>query len=144
MEIKLVHTPDTPIVSVREHIAIENFGALIGKAFALLQKTGATCVGSPITIYHSPQIHLEGTDLEVGFPVRPADNFTRILKGCLCASGLHKGAYSRLPQTYKQICEWVRQNGYAISGAFFEIYLNDPRELPPQELITGICIPIRK
>jgi effector-binding domain-containing protein len=144
MVIKLIETTDTPIISVRKDIAIQNFVVLIGKAFDLLQKYGATCVGSPLSIYHSPVVNLKKTDLEIGFPVRPADNYTRILKGCACASGLHRGDYSSLFQTYKQIAEWIEHQGYTISGPPFEVYLNDPRELPANELLTEVYFPINK
>lgn len=143
MDILLVHTVDTYIVSVREHIAIRNFGTLIGKAFDKLLKTGATCVGPPLTVYHSPVSNPEDTDLEVGFPVRPEDKYTRILVGCVCASGLHSGDYALLYKAHKQIAGWIRLKGYTISGPPFEVYLNDPREVPVEELLTQVYFPVK-
>jgi AraC family transcriptional regulator len=30
-----------------------------------------------------------------------------------------------------------------ITGPIREIYLNDPDEVPPEEILTQICIPVR-
>lgn len=144
MQIILVHTADTPIISVRETIAIQNFPVLIDKAFGRVMKAGAKCVGMPLTVYHSPVFDPDKADLEVGFPVRPQDNYTRVLKGHFCASGLHRGDYSRLHETYEQIGGWVRNEGYTVCAPLFEVYLNDARKLPAGELLTQVYFPIEE
>jgi Transcriptional regulator, effector-binding domain/component len=144
MEIMIVDTEDTPIVSVRESIAIQNFGALIGKAFDRLMGTGSTCVGSPITVYHSPVVNPDNTDLEVGFPVSPEGKYTRILQGCTCAFTIHRGDYSRLHETHSKIAGWIMSQGYKRSGPPFEVYMNDVRIVQTEELLTEVYFPIEK
>lgn len=144
LEIKLIETIDTPIVSVRETTAISNFDVLMGKAYDLLEKSGATCMGPPLAIYHSPDFDPEKTDLEIGFPVKPAGDHTAVLKGCTCASAVHKGDYSRLHETYMQIAEWIERQGYTIADPPYEVYLNDPHEVPAEELRTEVYFPINK
>ena len=40
--------------------------------------------------------------------------------------------------------EWLRKSGRDVRDApVLEIYLNDPRELPPTELLTEICLPLK-
>lgn len=145
MEIKVIETIDTPIVSVREVTAVRNFDKLMAKAYDLLQKSGATCMGPPMAIYHSTEdFDPEETDLEVGFPVSPAGDHTNMVNGGTCASGVHKGDYSRLHETCGQIAEWIEKQGYTISGPPYEVYLDDPREVPAEELRTEVYFPIKK
>ncbi|MDL2306011.1 GyrI-like domain-containing protein [Bacteroides sp. OttesenSCG-928-D19] len=56
----------------------------------------------------------------------------------------HTGSYSQLPQLYKTIYEqWFPYSRYVQKHPLsFEIYLNTPDEVPVEELITEIYIPI--
>lgn len=55
----------------------------------------------------------------------------------------HTGPYENLEQTYDWIFgEWLPQSGETITAASFEDYINDPREVPPEQLITDIYVPI--
>ena len=144
MDIKLVETIDTNIVSIRENIAIRDFGKQCDKLQKLMEQTGAVCAGGLIAIYHSPEFDPEDTDLELGFPVTAASDHTRTLKGCTCAAAVHKGEYSKLPETYTRLGAWIDSNGYSIAAPPYEIYLNDPGEVPPEQLLTEIYFPVKK
>ncbi len=80
LEVKLVETIDTNIVSVRENIALRDFDMLLYKAKKLMKQTGAVRNGEPLAIYHSPDFNPRKTDVEVGFPVSTASDHTRTLK----------------------------------------------------------------
>jgi effector-binding domain-containing protein len=144
IEIKLVKTKDTSIVSVREKTAISNIDELIAKAYNLLNKTGARCLGAPYAIYHSPFFDPGQTDVEIGFPVSPSSNYTRVLAGCTCAMGLHKGDFSNMQEAFLQVIEWIECHGYTISGMPFERYLNNPHEVPPEKLLAEVYFPIEE
>lgn len=144
MDIKLVETMDTNIVSVRENIAIRDFDKLFAKLINLMEQTGAACAGGLLAIYHSPEFDPEETDLELGFPVTAASDHTRTLKGETCAAAVHKGEYSKLHETYSRLGAWVDSRGYSIFAPPYEIYLNDPREVPPDQLLTEVYFPIKK
>lgn len=144
MDIKLVETIDTNIVSVRENIAILDFDKLFAKLTDRMSQTGAVCAGGLIAIYHSPEFDPEDTDLELGFPVTAASDHTRTLKGCTCAAAMHKGEYGKLPETYTRLGAWIDSNGYSIAAPPYEIYLNDPGEVAPDQLLTEIYFPIKK
>ncbi|MEI6101369.1 MAG: GyrI-like domain-containing protein [Eubacteriales bacterium] len=144
LEIKIIETIDTPIVSIREKTAVRNFDILMGKAYDLLNKSGAISTGTPIAIYYSPDFDPEDTDMEIGYPVSSTGDHTNVLKGCTCASAVHTGEYSRLHETYMKIGEWIESHGYTISGPPYEIYLNDPHEVEAEELRTEVYFPIRK
>lgn len=57
----------------------------------------------------------------------------------------HKGPYSDMKAAYDWLYgEWlVRSGREAADAPVFEDYLNNPREVPPTELLTDICLPLK-
>jgi AraC family transcriptional regulator len=57
----------------------------------------------------------------------------------------HKGPYSDMKAAYDWLFgEWLVQSGREAADApVFEDYLNNPRETPPTELLTDICLPLK-
>lgn len=55
-----------------------------------------------------------------------------------------KGPYSELEQVYTEFYgEWVPKSGYPLANRPpFEEYLNDPKTVPPTELLTKIYLPL--
>ena len=143
-DIKMIETIDTNIVSVRENIAMRDFDKLYAKLNDRMEQSGAVCAGGLMAIYHSPEFDPEDTDLEIGFPVTAASDHTRTLKGGPCASAMHKGEYGKLHETYTRLGAWVDSQGYTISAPPYEIYLNDPCEVPQDQLLTEVYFPINK
>ncbi len=144
LEIKLVDTADTAIVSVRENIAMRDFDKLFKKLTDEMGRMKADCAGPLFAMYHSEEFDPEDTDLEIAFPVSPAGSHTRVLPACTCAMSVHRGEYGRLKETYMQIAEWIEREGCTISSAPYERYMNDPCEVPAEELVTEVYFPIKK
>lgn len=61
------------------------------------------------------------------------------------AMAIHKGPYIQLCETYAQLCgQWLPQQGHEIAAkASIEVYVNDPNETAPEDLITEIYIPLK-
>lgn len=60
-----------------------------------------------------------------------------------CAVATHRGPYERLGDTYTWLFDtWLPQHGHAPAGACYEIYLNNPMNTRPEELLTAIHVPI--
>lgn len=57
----------------------------------------------------------------------------------------HKGPYVDLPAAYQWLYgTWLPKSGRQVADAPpFEEYLNTPREVPPTELLTDICVPLQ-
>lgn len=57
---------------------------------------------------------------------------------------IHKGPYSDLEKTYAQLMgQWLPESGREFRNSpSFEIYLNDPKETPSEELLTEIYLPL--
>ena len=56
-----------------------------------------------------------------------------------------KGPYSGISPAYHTLFgNWLPQSGEEPADSpCFEIYLNNPREVPPEELLTEICLPLK-
>lgn len=78
------------------------------------------------------------------FPVEPPLERAS-LRGGDYAVLRHKGPYSDMRAAYDWLYgEWlVRSGREAADAPVFEDYLNNPREVPPTELLTDICLPLK-
>lgn len=58
---------------------------------------------------------------------------------------LHKGPYSNMRSAYQWLYgEWLANSGREVADQpAFEEYLNNPREVPPAELLTHIYMPLK-
>ncbi|MEA2064643.1 MAG: AraC family transcriptional regulator [Gemmatimonadota bacterium] len=58
----------------------------------------------------------------------------------------HLGPYSELNKTYSSLYgQWLPQSGYECREApCYEMYLNNPENTPEKDLLTEICVPVRK
>lgn len=65
------------------------------------------------------------------------------LKTIQVASTKHKGPYEEVWKTYERLAFWIKQNGYKIVGPAQEVYLTNPEETPPDELLTEVMFPIQ-
>lgn len=62
------------------------------------------------------------------------------------AVGVFKGPYENLESAYSWIFgTWASESGQTLlPQASFEVYLNDPTSVAPSELLTEICLPIKR
>ena len=67
------------------------------------------------------------------------------LEGGKTAVLTYKAPYSGIPAAYDSFYgNWLPQSGEEPADApCFEVYLNDPREVAPEELLTEICMPLK-
>jgi len=62
----------------------------------------------------------------------------------LCVQMLHVGPYSTEPQTIRVMWEFAKEDGLSFHGRHHEIYLSDPRRVPPERLRTILRNPVRR
>lgn len=55
---------------------------------------------------------------------------------------IHLGPYHKVAGTYKRISEYAAQENLPLTNQSFEIYLNDPREVPKSDIQTLVIVPI--
>ena len=56
----------------------------------------------------------------------------------------HKGPYTNVGPVIHAIAEYADKNGYDIVGPVTEVYLNDPSQVSPDELLTEVRFPVIK
>jgi hypothetical protein len=62
----------------------------------------------------------------------------------LSAQIMHVGSYSEEGPTGKRLHNFIRESGYRMRGLHHEIYMSDPRRVPPERLKTILRQPIEK
>ena len=62
----------------------------------------------------------------------------------LCVQILHAGPYSDEPRAIAAMRRFAKQKGLRFEGLHHEIYLSDPRRVPPERLRTILRNPLRK
>jgi effector-binding domain-containing protein len=117
-------------------------------------QNGIQMIGPPMYICHEPSAEeavkadKEGTaDVEVAVPIlkrgKETDEITCYeLPSAKMVKTLHKGPYQEETATYEKLFAWLEQNNKTITGPMREIYLNDPHEVPEEELLIEIYAPI--
>ena len=86
-------------------------------------------------------------DIEVCVPVAkriPENDKIKCYELCggKMAKTVHKGPYQECESTYMKLFAWLQENNYKIVGPIREGYVNDPREVAPEEILTIIYVPI--
>lgn len=129
----------------------EGFGRLYG----WIGQHGLQPVGMPAAVYltmpsETPEPEaiwelwapIAGTAEEAG-PDASGIGIKHVL-ATLAASAMHKGPYETVEPTYAMLWRWIGENGYAPDGPPMERYYSDPAEVPPEEYLTEIVMPVRK
>ena len=111
-------------------------------------------VGPPIFICHEVTAEeaieadkKKNADLEVAIPIlQKVDGNDKIksyeLPGGKMAKIVHKGPYQECNPTYEKLYKWLEEKGKRIVGPTREVYLNDPNEVPLEEILTEVYAPI--
>ncbi|GAA0180167.1 MerR family transcriptional regulator [Clostridium sediminicola] len=149
IEVKLVETQLTNIVSMRQMMSSYDCIAGYGKYFSRLYEKIATekltLLGTPMTIYHSIEYNPVGYDTEFAIPIVENIKGTRNLHGGLCAKAVLKGSYSELTSVYAKLREWVEDEGYELVKSPYEIYVTNPYQATvPEDIVTEVYFPVKK
>jgi len=127
---------------------------MIPMLFERAMKYGCIIEGPPAFICHESsgeeamKADADGSaHLEAVLPVSgdiPDDPDIRVyqLPGGKMARIVHKGPYEKVGGTYAVLFRWLDVNGKDMTGPLRELYLNDPAEVPPDEILTEIHAPI--
>lgn len=57
---------------------------------------------------------------------------------------IHKGSYETVGSDWKKLYGWIFRNNYTPTGPGREVYLNNPKEVPEDSLLTEIQVPVEK
>lgn len=149
LEVQLVETQPMNLLYIRQMMSSDDYAAGYGKYFSrLYEKIAAemlTLLGTPMTIYHSPEYNPAGNDTEFALPIEEVIKGTRDLPGSLCAKTVLKGSYSELTSVYAKLWEWAENEGYELVKSPYEVYMTDPYQANvPEDFITEVYFPVKK
>ena len=115
------------------------------KIYEKIAREHLTINGVVMAIYHDQEFDPAYSDIELGVGITEREKADFVMQGCLCATTIHKGAYSGLPDAYGAIVAWINANGYHMNGMPYEIYRKTQFDkLPPDEWVTEIFFPVKK
>lgn len=142
------------VLSIREKGTYEIIiPELIGRLCAFLESSqtkadAASIIGPFMTIYHDGEYKEVDADVEVVVPVTgrlpdPISGITlKTLPGGKFASAIYKGPYQNVHEPWGKLYEWTANQGLTPLLPPQDRYLNDPCEVPEEELLTELLIPI--
>ncbi|MDT8358440.1 MAG: GyrI-like domain-containing protein [Methanomicrobiaceae archaeon] len=153
-DIEVVMVPDMAVLGIRKrgHYAI--IPQLIMTVCMFAMEKGVAMTGPPIFVMHEQSreeamtADQKGTaDVEIAVPVagKPegeGEVRSYTLPGGRMARVVHKGPYEACEPTYNLLFAWIAEQKKTITGPMREVYLNDPHEVGPEEILTEIYAPI--
>ncbi|MNO75535.1 HTH-type transcriptional regulator HmrR [compost metagenome] len=149
IDVQLVETEPMNILFMRQLLSSDDYSSGYGRYFSRLYEKIAsdklTMLGTPMTIYHSPEYNPVGNDTEFAIPIEETSKETRVLSGGLCAKCALRGSYLELTSVYVKLREWVEKEGYEMVNSPYEIYITDPDQaIVYTDMITEVYYPVRK
>lgn len=132
------------ILYIREKLNVADYASYMNQLQETLTREKLTVLGAPMSIFHDETYNPESYDMEIAIPVMETVKGTREFSPGLCAKATLNGPYSQLPEAYAKIKSWMETEGYTGNGAPFEIYQSNPYEVPAEENVTEIYVPVKK
>lgn len=153
--------PTKPEISVKEIAAItvvylekkgpySETGKAMAELFGFMGKKNLKPRNFPMGVFHDDpeKVASEKTRYEVmsqfvGEFKGDKELKVKELPAQKVAMVLYTGPYEKCMPTYKELFGWIIENKYEPYGPCMEKYLNDPSQVPPEELKTEICVPVK-
>jgi effector-binding domain-containing protein len=147
---ELIDRPAQPTLSIRTHSSVQNLPATLGPAWGAiaqhLGQLGQSPAGAPFVAYYT--MDMENLDIEIGFPVAKKLTGQGNIQASEIPAGkagtcLYTGPYDKMVPAYEALTQWMKAKGYEPTGVAYEVYLNDPQQVPPEALQTQIVFPLK-
>jgi len=153
-EVSIVNVKPQLVLGMRKRGTYPSIGVMIPQICQFAAQNGIQMIGPPMFICHemSPEEAKKAdkennADVEVAVPIAQRGKETEEIKcyelpGAKMAKIVHKGPYKEETATYEKLFAWLEKNNKTVVAPFREIYLNDPHEVPEEELLIEIYAPI--
>ena len=152
-EVTIAEVKPRLVVGMRKRGTYAEIGSMIATVFQYAAGSGAQIQGPPTFVCHETPKEVKeaneraNADVEVVIPVgKKVPGTDRVTCYEMCggrmARILHKGPYEQCADTYKRLFAWIAENHHRVVGPTREVYVNDPRKVPTEELLTEIYAPI--
>ena len=152
-EINIINLKPQLVLGIRKRGHYKEISEMLPRLYEYGSKKGAEFSGMPTFICHETPEEVEeadktgNADIEVVAPIKERIEETDeiscyTIPGGKMAKIVHKGPYEECESTYSELLSWIKENNKKIIGPIREVYLNDPREVGPEETLTEIYTPI--
>jgi AraC family transcriptional regulator len=152
-EVSISNVESRLVMGMRKRGTYAEIRPMTAKVHKYIEANGGQIAGPPIFVCHETpkevvKVNLQhNADVEVAIPVSgPVEGDEEIacyeLSGGLMAKITHQGPYERSAAAYRKLFAWIAENHKKVAGPTREVYLNDPRKVPPEELLTEIYAPV--
>lgn len=151
-DITTKQTADQHVASLRMATRLAVIGEDIATGFAGLMRALAHAstqpAGAPFIIFHDVIDEQANGDIEICIPIGTQVDAShdevdfKSVPGGTVAVTTHHGPYDEISPAYHTVTGWIQDHGHQIAGPPREIYLNDPRSVIPDDLLTEIQFPI--
>jgi AraC family transcriptional regulator len=152
-EVSISNVESQLVMGIRKRGTYAEIRPMIVRIHRYIEANGAGTAGPPMFICHETpknavRVNLQhNADVEVVVPVsdRIAGNNEIAcyeLPGGSMARITHQGPYETSAAAYKTLFAWIAENHKKVAGPTREVYLNDPRKVTPEGLLTEIYAPV--
>ena len=146
--------PETRVVSKREKGSYERtVGKLAGELMDVIfnpdnQRNNVRITGPVMMLCHDEEY--KETDADIGVAVPISGGITidepsieiRTLPRVSAISVIHKGPYRDIDKAYAALLQFAAEKGLTLVLPYRELYLNNPNEVPEEELMTEVQFPV--
>lgn len=154
MNVDFINLPDTPIAMVRHTGSYDQIGPVFDKLWQWVEANQVP-VEKSIGIYWDNPDDMPASQLRSAACVQIPNGYlisntggVPVEKGSLAggkyARYRYMGPYEGLGPVWSEMVDWVQgECGKTISeNPAFEVYVNDPSDTPPAQLMTELFLPI--
>jgi AraC family transcriptional regulator len=154
IEISVVDEKPQLVAGMRRIGHYKEVAKMLPALFQYVVTQNAIIAGPPLYLCHEKSVddalkadEAGNADIEVCVPIGakiPENDVVRcyVLPGGKNAQIVHKGPYEACVPAYERLFAWLEENGLKLTGPIRESYLNDPREVAPEDILTIIHAPI--
>jgi len=155
-EIIIKEIPEMRVISKREKGAfIATIGKLVGEICACVgspenQRNRIKVTGPIMFLCHDEEYKETGADIEIALPVsgrisvEDPEMKIKTLPAIRALTFVYRGPYMGVEAGYNRIFSYARENNLETLSPSRELYFNDPAEVPEEELMTEVQVPIRE
>lgn len=141
------------VVGMRKRGTYAQIRPMLASVRKYIEAQGGKVAGPPAFICHENPKEIvranlqRNADVEVVIPVSAEVSGNEEiacyeLPGGPMARITHKGPYEKSAESYKRLFAWIAENHKKVAGPTREVYLNDPKKIPPEELLIEIYAPV--
>ena len=154
MNVDIIERPAMRMATIRHIGPYNQIPAAFGRLCEVAAPAGLFREGAYVlAVYHDDpettppaELRSDAAILLVEDTPCPEGLIEQTLPGGAYARYSHIGPYEQLGDVWARFMgEWLPNSGYRMGeGTTYEIYMNDPEEVPPSEIHTDLYLPVAR